>query len=216
MQVNLLTIPYRHELAGREHMLDHGQLGPPTPAVSFSPIFPSSPLISGPSKQSISRLGTATHIPEQNVKPLNSDEIEEAEQLGREFSDVVTISEATNNDSGKVVADNSTTTSFTGTRSADTPPEQIVGSDVSSEIHQPALPSRKASSPTAGLSHPSDLAAQLYANPKIAALRSGLSLVPHPSPSLGTSPDPRPAFSPPIIVNPKCSGYFVEPVSFTL
>src|SRR6266851_595996 len=28
---------FRTELANREHMLDHGQLGPPTPAVAFSP-----------------------------------------------------------------------------------------------------------------------------------------------------------------------------------
>lgn len=62
--------------------------------------------------------------------------------------------------------------------------------------------------------HGADLAAQLHSNPKLAALRSpgGLSMTP-----LHTATTPRAidksSISPPILMNPKCSGYFVEPVS---
>lgn len=62
--------------------------------------------------------------------------------------------------------------------------------------------------------HGADLAAQLHSNPKLAALRSpgGLSMTP-----LHTTTSPRAidksSISPPILMNPKCSGYFVEPVS---
>jgi len=51
--------------------------------------------------------------------------------------------------------------------------------------------------PPAHLVSPAELAAQLLANPKLAALRSPKAASP---------------ISPPILTNPKCSGYFVEPV----
>lgn len=47
---------------------------------------------------------------------------------------------------------------------------------------------------------PADLAAQLYANTKLQALRSPMAITPLQN------------ASPPILANPKCSGYFVEPV----
>jgi dual specificity phosphatase 12 len=51
-----------------------------------------------------------------------------------------------------------------------------------------------------------DLAAQLSSNPKLAALRAAASL------SMTGLNGSRAALSPPILMNPKCSGYFVEPV----
>jgi dual specificity phosphatase 12 len=62
------------------------------------------------------------------------------------------------------------------------------------------------------LQHGADLAAQLHANPKLVALRSpgGLSMTPL-QPTLRTTD--KSSISPPILMNPKCSGYFVEPVS---
>lgn len=60
---------------------------------------------------------------------------------------------------------------------------------------------------SAPLASPSDLAAQLYANPKLAGLRLPIGMTPLHSGSKGGSP-----ISPPILANPKCSGYFVEPV----
>ena len=54
---------------------------------------------------------------------------------------------------------------------------------------------------------PADLAAQLHSHPKLAALRAPPSLA---MTSLNGSI--KQTMSPPILVNPKCSGYFVEPV----
>ena len=56
--------------------------------------------------------------------------------------------------------------------------------------------------PTTHFSTPSDLASQLFANSKLAALRSA-----------DTPASPTLVNSPPILLNAKCSGYFVEPVS---
>ena len=54
------------------------------------------------------------------------------------------------------------------------------------------------------LVNPAELTARLYSNPKLAALKS-------PAPT-GIPKNAVP-ISPPILANPKCSGYFVEPVS---
>lgn len=53
-----------------------------------------------------------------------------------------------------------------------------------------------------------DLVAQLYANPKLAALRSPMGM----KPILASTSKPQIQMSPPILANPKCSGYFLEPV----
>jgi dual specificity phosphatase 12 len=57
----------------------------------------------------------------------------------------------------------------------------------------------------------SDLAAQLYANPKLAALRSPMNMTPTGTNPVQPAPKSMPV-TPPILANPKCSGYFVEPV----
>ncbi|OSC96594.1 hypothetical protein PYCCODRAFT_1378886 [Trametes coccinea BRFM310] len=77
--------------------------------------------------------------------------------------------------------------------------------------------------------HPSDLAAQLSSHPKLAALRPPMGLTMTPassgaSPTRSTpqspglvnakSPNYFAPVSPPILVNPKCSGYFVEPMKW--
>ena len=76
---------------------------------------------------------------------------------------------------------------------------------------------------------PMDLAAQLNANPKLAALRTpalggigGLQPMTPLSPSTtsGTNPLAKQAAiaavkSPPLLINSQCSGYFLEPVSRT-
>jgi dual specificity phosphatase 12 len=53
---------------------------------------------------------------------------------------------------------------------------------------------------------PADLAAQLYTNPKLAGLRGGGGSVLGAWPMMGLVTGP-------ILANPKCSGYFLEPVS---
>ncbi|KAL0576450.1 tyrosine protein phosphatase yvh1 [Marasmius crinis-equi] len=86
-----------------------------------------------------------------------------------------------------------------------------------------AAPPPKLDSPY--FANPNDLAAQLHANPKLAALRSPVSITPSGIAPLTGSPTalspaaetPAPvskAASAPIIMNPKCSGYFVEPMKW--
>jgi len=56
-----------------------------------------------------------------------------------------------------------------------------------------------------GLAHPNSISAQLFANPKLAALRTtGLPR------STTTTPSPTLASAPPILADQRCSGYFVE------
>ncbi|KAF7980552.1 hypothetical protein HWV62_37703 [Athelia sp. TMB] len=65
---------------------------------------------------------------------------------------------------------------------------------------------------------PSELTAQLYTNPKLAALRSPSISGQRPAGLAGLSMTslsaPTQVESPPILVNPKCSGYFVEPMKW--
>ena len=86
-------------------------------------------------------------------------------------------------------------------------------------IPLPGPGSAPVSTSAPALQSPADLAAQLYANPKLAALRS---------PTIGRAMSPgggarererereRMPVSPPILMNNKCSGYFVEPVRILL
>jgi hypothetical protein len=65
---------------------------------------------------------------------------------------------------------------------------------------------KKQDSPSvSGFAHPNSISAQLYANPKLTALRTtGLPASPTQSPTLASAP--------PILVDSRCSGYFVEAV----
>lgn len=69
------------------------------------------------------------------------------------------------------------------------------------------LPSQ---APSTQYASPLDLAAELHSHPKLAALRAPPSL------SMTGISGPRSAVSPPILMNAKCSGYFVEPVGVYL
>jgi dual specificity phosphatase 12 len=64
--------------------------------------------------------------------------------------------------------------------------------------------------PSTQYASPLDLAAELHSHPKLAALRAPPSL------SMTGISNPKSAISPPILMNPKCSGYFVEPVCIYL
>ncbi|KAI0087434.1 protein-tyrosine phosphatase-like protein [Irpex rosettiformis] len=153
----------RTELATREHMVDHGQLSPPTPAVSYSPIIPS------PSSAKLSKTQLPMSSVDSSSQPTTALELvdaQEAAALGQSISRKISESENT----------------------------------MTSAENNSINPSR--------LAHASELSAQLSSNPKIAALRSGLSVVPAPSPSLAA------VQGSPILSNPKCSGYFVEPLKW--
>lgn len=75
----------------------------------------------------------------------------------------------------------------------------------------PAAASQAISPGRPALAHPVDLSARLYSNPALAALRSPAAI---PLPLQRSNPTyvqvatPHPS----ILANPKCSGYFVEPV----
>jgi dual specificity phosphatase 12 len=83
-------------------------------------------------------------------------------------------------------------------------PENAKESVEASRSPAPVVVSIPARAPTLSV-NPSDLAAQLHSHPKLAGLRS-----PRLMSQMQAIMNP---ISPPILVNPKCSGYFVEPVS---
>ncbi|KAH9946860.1 hypothetical protein B0H21DRAFT_778859 [Amylocystis lapponica] len=215
----------RQELATREHMLDHGQLGPATPAsaITFSPagsrrpsmhdvkplaassmlegrpLAPLTPLTSisppmsrRPSSHDPStrpRLGSTS-----DTRPLRSSllALNGAAQLGQELSDSLSESalEGEDEDEEGDEAQN---------------PQEIV---------------RPRTRSSAAPEQPSGISPMLYANPKLAALRSppALNMTPLSASGAGSSSNGGPGlktqFSPPILANPKCSGYFVEPMKW--
>ena len=94
------------------------------------------------------------------------------------------------------------------------PPESRTGSYFRADgsavtEHTSDAPEAHVETPTTHLISPADLAAQLMSDPKLAALRSPPASVTTPQGSASKAVP----ISAPILVNPKCSGYFVEPVS---
>ena len=290
---------FRTELASREHMLDHGQLGPPTPAVAFSPATsrrpstheaaarrPSSSSSRRPSSGALGmtaprpRLGSSTGLtrpspltPVEGVSGLSglastlsmsALDDEEGKSSSQE-SDHPTSQPAQfqkrrsssfgNDLRSRLLTGLSGIPSNLSMSALDSDDEESVGSttvpsvtastprtggiSTADTVPSPTLtsapsgtiPENRDSVPTSGKSHPqlavsttgagagagtlqhgADLAAQLHANPKLAALRSpgGLAMT-----ALNTTTRviDKTSISPPILMNPKCSGYFVEPVS---
>ena len=136
-------------------MLDHGQLGPPTPAPT-SVLTPMESLHGGSAGEPSS--DTKANIPGPDGSP----------GLGRGMSESLSMSvsvEELEVEKGK----------------------------------KPDLPD------ASGFVHPSSISAQLYTNPNLAPLRTtGLSANSAQPPTLATVP--------PILVDSRCSGYFVETV----
>ena len=265
------TIPAsqsRQELATREHMLDHGQLGPSTPALpSLSPVAsrrPSNDLLPGPRSRrastslnvTISRRPSTTQ-PRSRLNSASNGVTEGRPAIlaalggGRGLLESLSMSALETEDD----ADESDTdkprgsgSSSNGTAAALGPParrlsgsdlrpfrpsplsmegigrdlshalEESMAGDAAASPEEPTpraplpptdIPKRTASPPPPGGTHyasGADLAAQLSSNPKLAALRAAASL------SMTGLNGSRAALSPPILMNPKCSGYFVEPV----
>ncbi|KAI0066919.1 hypothetical protein BV25DRAFT_1795762 [Artomyces pyxidatus] len=264
----------RTELASREHMLDHGQLGPPTPAVAFSPatsrrpsmqeVLARRPSVSAISRrpstgaQSRSRLGSATgpHRPAMlspaeggsaviaglaaslSMSALETDDADE-EPTRLRSATLPTASGSHTNGSipaavnGSVTTDKPSLPAPLGVIVASPLPISPTPSNgpgyfppgptstLSETIHEdPTDPSPistggpppPAPSTASALQHPADIAAQLYANPKLAALRSPTGMGMTPISPRGVVD--RASISPPILMNPKCSGYFVEPMKW--
>jgi dual specificity phosphatase 12 len=80
--------------------------------------------------------------------------------------------------------------------------------------NRPPLAVSTGSTSAGTLQHGADLAAQLHANPKLAVLRApgGLAMTPLNTANTASRVIDKSHMSPPILMNPKCSGYFVEPV----
>ncbi|EKM76732.1 hypothetical protein AGABI1DRAFT_131026 [Agaricus bisporus var. burnettii JB137-S8] len=261
----------RQELATREHMLDHGQLGPETPA-SMTPAASRRPSEIQQSKLSLSQASN-TPPPAQRrpsrprlsfgltdsltmstlgggAKPITEKVTSVSEsqlQLSARLQDFRSVSKKLMNSAltmSSAVADDDDDGDGDDVEAMN-PPQHIhaeaarlLGRRLSDALMTPlSNPSRGGGAPsgqsldippapdvvvensnnelvTTHLISPANLAAQLYANPKLAALRS---------PSFGSSTPPisqtitQPrllATSPPIIMNPKCSGYFVEPMNW--
>ncbi|KAF5366119.1 hypothetical protein D9757_010932 [Collybiopsis confluens] len=266
----------RQELAAREHMLDHGQLGPATPALTppvsrrastNQPHQPPSRRSSRPSSDSRPRRPSGLSIAssgdslamssissdtnataeqgELNARPLKDAKFPHtATPSYRQFSNIsleaISMSALDSEDEDEdVLPDTAKQTmihyypgmsstqvaTHVGRRLSDAMITPATETTATSAADTTGVESSSASkSPASPLSSPNDLAAQLYANPKLAALRGGMPLSPihaatQGSPSSngasvgGGGAKPLP-ISPPILMNPKCSGYFVEPMQW--
>ncbi|KAH9006396.1 hypothetical protein EDB86DRAFT_2794439 [Lactarius hatsudake] len=109
-----------------------------------------------------------------------------------------------------------------GINNTDTAPSSLAtetiieNTDSALSTNKSRLPLTLSTSAAAGVStlqHGADLAVQLHSNPKLAALRSpgGLTMTPLQT---STRVVDKASISPPILMNPKCSGYFVEPMKW--
>ena len=214
----------RQELATREHMLDHGQLGTAAPA-SNTPTTPSvhplDPLHSTSQhlvdKTTVSTSNTIDdewhlipHVPSTSSPPMKPDlagttaediPIDALQVLGRGLSDAVVTGV---NDEKLVGQDEGNTTSFSSN-----------GLIVNHYIDPNTSRETMAEPQTTHITSSAELTPQLLANPKLAASRSPAArgLQQNVPPHTLSKQSPAFASSPPILINPKCSGYFVEPVS---
>ncbi|PFH48684.1 hypothetical protein AMATHDRAFT_5592 [Amanita thiersii Skay4041] len=263
----------RQELAAREHMLDHGQLGPPTPA-TLTPAGsrrPSSNQSRRPSiNQPRSRVGSSSDVRPRRPSMLGFGGLGDTLTMSALDSESAVDDEDTDSGSGyKPPTISHVSHSETDVRRyqktppsglpliSESPSDAVLpgpqaeggsesashGGKVSSRIsiEEARLLGRSLSDavltqvpdrveeekegeevapksapmtsevnekPIAGpLVSPSDLAAQLYANPKLAPLRVSTNSGPNNKVSSSTP-------MPPILVNAKCSGYFVEPMKW--
>ncbi|CDO77073.1 hypothetical protein BN946_scf184473.g17 [Trametes cinnabarina] len=263
----------RQELATREHMLDHGQLGPPTPAVlsaassrrpSMNDTKPLSPLASGtPSARRASSSGSKPVLqgPPPVISPTSTSrrpsmhDMPPRSRLGsitenRPLKSSLLALDSMSAQIGQEASDSLSESAIDEDSSGDEPPKSDDGADSEDEEKANApsateggveaaaekadvvtpLPSQRPPlSVSSSFVHPSDLAAQLASHPKLAALRppAGLAMTPASggasptrsvpqSPGLANAKSPNyfASISPPILVNPKCSGYFVEPMKW--
>ena len=263
---------HRQELASREHMLDHGQLGPPTPAVltPASSRRPSTnqPIIHKPSlSQPRSRHGSSSEVRQRRASLLGlgglggalsmsaidsehaiDDEDQDAGSRmspianGLHFADIKRrmsgtktppslpqISETPGGSADPTEAEGKEGEEESGQEKEDATRSvprlktrmsmedaKLLGRSLSDAVLTPAgdKPSLETNTREAEIGNekplvnPAELAARLYSNPKLAALKSPTGATLSGGPPKNVVP-----ISPPILDNPKCSGYFVEPVS---
>jgi dual specificity phosphatase 12 len=215
----------RQELATREHMLDHGQLGPPTPGLpSLSPAMsrrPSANDRSTSSRRPSMSLGARALMESLSMTSLSMSALS---MSALDTEDDHESNEPKNGPAGElpplrvdVKSSRSSSMSMEGLgkdlsdaldASVSTDESPSTGTATQSEtvrvlspVHESQDASKAVGPPQSSL----DLAAELHSHPKLAALRM--------PPSLSMT-GIRSSLSPPILMNPKCSGYFVEPMKW--
>ncbi|KAJ6487779.1 hypothetical protein C8R45DRAFT_994291 [Mycena sanguinolenta] len=241
----------RQELATREHMLDHGQLGAPTPA-AMTPAtsrHPSMTMVSRPQIDYMSGSGARPRRPSGlaetlSMSPLDTNDRPSEKESSEDESNKHTGVQRSVSDglrrprlrpliSG--VADLTMSALSTSALETDDEPEDgpqqqdqlsasafAAAARLGRRLSDAVLASPADTSPPAPdangadgattrfSSANSDIAAQLFANPKLVPFRSPL-ISPLMSPLTG---GPSLPVSQPILINPKCSGYFVEPMKW--
>ncbi|KAG5646349.1 hypothetical protein DXG03_003672 [Asterophora parasitica] len=259
----------RHELATREHMLDHGQLGPATPIVrtpaesrrtsasarsshpstnqsrpadsgtitETTDARPRRPSLLGFGDLTMSTLGPGSNVSANEAGPLSpvrrqsSGEKSALRRLPgfpREAHTSHSTSALESDDEESLepglvespLGMSHETARVIGRRLSDavfTPVTEVKESPIDSNVRQSdnsqsSTYTTEKALPTTFIS-PTDLAAELYSNPKLAALRTPLA-TPHGTGTGNVSSYIAPAPSAPILANPKCSGYFVEPMKW--
>ena len=220
----------RRELATREHMLDHGQLGPATPV--DSPVgsrrssssqaipIPRRPSESAPRRPS--RLSFSSKLDESlsvsSIEPTTAESahpIHTVRSMAHTSVDSTSALDIEDESDSELISFPANPPSAELDLSKDNvtidahilglPLSDAVTSTVTDDNVQPEAQSKGAGDASLPVEHfikPSELSLHLFANPTLAALRSTNSPV-----------SPSSVNSPPILLNAKCSGYFVEPVS---
>lgn len=143
---------------------------------------PDVPLLSFSPSPPQSRSTEPSHLPLQEPDP----EADAALKLGEELSERLSVAES------ETLVPNAGTGSSPGSQPSATSPTGIPLQLKSSYVH------------------PSHLSARLYSNPQLAALRAPVAIPLSPRlPPINTRFTPAKST---ILADPKCSGYFVEPV----
>ncbi|PPR00800.1 hypothetical protein CVT24_000732 [Panaeolus cyanescens] len=224
----------RQELATREHMLDHGQLGPATPAV-LSPAVSRRPSSNKPRSgshgsftQSLGGFGDSLSMSSIKDNPICED-VSEHEDSNDEPSMKATSGPSDPTISNTSAVEEASIDASLGlgqtlSNSITTPPIASSSSDrekldsVARISNAQSSGTQRASLPPTQLISPSELTSQLLSNPKLAALRSQSFSQGGDANSSSESSNSIPGLpsfsSPPILINPKCSGYFVEPMKW--
>jgi dual specificity phosphatase 12 len=185
-------------------MMDHGQLGPPTPmsAVMLSPVESRRPSFSDtrPRRSSMKEL-------ESHPRRSSSGEYIATSTLRRASQTRSGMGSFTSDERHKPALEGA---AISGRGLSDSLSMSALEDDSDPDEPTESSTAVKNEKTNGGFAHPNDISAELYANPTLAALRSamgGLSMTP-----LQTSVKQAVPTLPPILANPKCSGYFVEPV----
>lgn len=212
-------------------MLDHGQLGPPTPAATTPAVSrrPSGSTTNTASSQSanptsrrsfgqgLSDSLSMAAIQEKPGEALIAEEnslpnIKSNTPGGRaleEFRNAAHLEVSTSSVSAlEIDEDAEIEPADAAQEDISIEASRIIGRRLSDGLDASLKPSENGETTTTQVIKPSDLVAELHSNPKIMVLRTP-SLISNQNNGILKAAS---VASAPILVNPKCSGYFLEPV----